>query len=86
MVVIPLEAGDQLPTGWRCAAVGAGVMVEGNPPEPEALRAAVKTVLEQPDYRARAQQFEREIKALPSLAEAVKRLEILARNREPQNA
>jgi UDP:flavonoid glycosyltransferase YjiC (YdhE family) len=61
-----------------------GVLVEENPPEPEAIRAAVKTVLGQPDYRARAQQLQREIKELPGLAEAVKRLETLSRNREPQ--
>ncbi|MBF8285752.1 MAG: hypothetical protein HW378_4667 [Anaerolineales bacterium] len=84
MVITPLGAGDQLPTGWRCAAVGVGVLVEENPPEPEAIRAAVKTVLGQPDYRARAQQLQREIKELPGLAEAVKRLETLSRNREPQ--
>jgi UDP:flavonoid glycosyltransferase YjiC (YdhE family) len=84
MVIIPQGAGDQLPTGWRCATVGVGVLVEGNPLEPEAIGAVVKTVLGQPDYRARAQQLQREIKELASLAEAVKRLETLARNREPQ--
>ena len=84
MVIIPQGAGDNLPTGWRCAAVGAGVLVEGNPPQPEAVRAAVKTILEQPGYRATAQRFQREIKELPSLAEAVQRLEILAETRAPQ--
>jgi UDP:flavonoid glycosyltransferase YjiC (YdhE family) len=84
MVVIPQQAGDQFPTAQRCVHVGLGVLVEGYPPAPEAVRTAVKTVLEQPEYRSRAQQFQREIKALPPLAEAVKRLEILARTREPQ--
>ncbi len=84
MVIIPQGAGDQLPTGWRCAAVGAGVLVEENPPQPEAIRAAVKAVLEQQAYRARARALQREIKALPGLAEAVKRLEVLAETREPQ--
>ena len=84
MVIIPQGAGDNLPTGWRCAAIGAGVLVEGNPPQPEAIRAAVKAVLEQPDYGARSQEFQREIKELPSLAEAVRRLEILAEDRSPQ--
>jgi UDP:flavonoid glycosyltransferase YjiC (YdhE family) len=84
MVIIPQGAGDNLPTGWRCAAVGAGMLVEGTPPQPEAIRAAVKTILELPDYRARSQEFQREIKELPSLAEAVRRLEILAEDRSPQ--
>ena len=40
--------------------------------------------IEQPNYRARSQEFQREIKELPSLAEAVRRLEILAEDRSPQ--
>jgi UDP:flavonoid glycosyltransferase YjiC (YdhE family) len=84
MVITPLGAGDQFPTALRCAQLYVGVLVEGYPPEPEAIRTAVRTILEQPIYRARAQQLQREIKELPGLSEAVKRLEILARNREPQ--
>jgi UDP:flavonoid glycosyltransferase YjiC (YdhE family) len=77
MVVTPGGAGDNWLTGQRCAAVGAGVLVEGKAPRPEALRAAVKAVLEQPRYRARAGELQREMRALPSLGEAVRRLEIL---------
>jgi UDP:flavonoid glycosyltransferase YjiC (YdhE family) len=44
----------------------------------------VKSVLEEPGYRARARGLEREIKALPGLAQAVKRLETLAETRAPQ--
>jgi MGT family glycosyltransferase len=84
MVLIPMEAGDQYPTAVRCAEVGAGVLVEGNPPEPEATRAATKAVLAQSTYRARARQLQLEIKELPPLSEAVQRLEVLARDREPQ--
>jgi MGT family glycosyltransferase len=84
MILIPQQAGDNFPTADRCAEVGVGVLVEGIPPTPEAIRSAVKAVFEQPEYRLRAQQFQQEIKALPPLAEAVKRLEILARTREPQ--
>ena len=84
MVIIPQGAGDNLPTDWWCAVVGAGVLVEGNPPQPEAIRPAVKAMLKLPDYRARAQEFQREIRELPSLAEAVRRLEILAEDRSPQ--
>ena len=84
MVLIPMGAGDQYPTAVRCAEVGAGLLVEGNPPEPEAIRAATKAVLGQSSYRARARQLQREIKELPPLSEAVRRLEVLARDREPQ--
>ena len=84
MAIIPQEAGDNPPTGWRCAALGVGALVEGSPPQPEAIRAAVKTVLGQPDYRARAQQLQSKVKALPDLAEAVKRLEVLAETHQPQ--
>jgi UDP:flavonoid glycosyltransferase YjiC (YdhE family) len=51
---------------------------------PEAIRAAVKTVLEQPSYRERVQALLCEIKALPDLSAAVQRLETLARTKEPQ--
>jgi UDP:flavonoid glycosyltransferase YjiC (YdhE family) len=84
MVVIPMEAGDQWPTAQRCAGLGVGMLLEGSPPEPEAIRAAVKRALEEPGYRARARQLQREIKALPGLPEAVRRLEILATTRAPQ--
>jgi MGT family glycosyltransferase len=84
MVLMPMGAGDQYPTALRCAAVGAGVLVEGNPPEPESIRAATQAVLGRSTYRARARQLQREIKGLPPLSEAVRRLEVLARDREPQ--
>lgn len=84
MVIIPQGGGDQLITAHRCVEVGLGVMIEGTSPTAEAIRSAVKTVLEQPDYRLRAQQFQHQIKALSPLSEAVKRLEILAQSRAPQ--
>jgi UDP:flavonoid glycosyltransferase YjiC (YdhE family) len=84
MVVTPLGAGDQYPTGLLCEKLGVGVMIKEQPPEPEVIRAAVKAVIEQPAYRARAQQLQHDLKALPDLAEAVKRLEKLARSHEPQ--
>ena len=84
MVITPLGAGDQYPTGLLCEKLGAGVMVKEQPPEPEAIRAAVRAVLEQPAYRARVQELQRDLKALPDLAEAVSRLEDLARSHAPQ--
>lgn len=84
VVVMPQAAGDQLPTAQQCAAVGVGIQVNGQPPETAAIRAAVKAVLDQPMYRRRARQIQDEMMALPDLGEAVRRLEILARTREPQ--
>ncbi len=86
MVVIPQGAGDNLPTEWRCSAVGLGILVEERPPKPETIRAAVNTILERHEYRIRAKEYQRELKNLPSLSEAVKRLESLVRTREPQLA
>jgi hypothetical protein len=43
------------------------VLLEDNPPRPEAIRAAVRAVLEQPGYRESALGFQREIRALPGL-------------------
>jgi UDP:flavonoid glycosyltransferase YjiC (YdhE family) len=84
LVVIPQEAGDQFPTAQRCAEAGVGVMVAESPPAPEVVRAAVKAILTQPNYRARALQFQGEFQALPPLREAVRRLETLVKTGEPQ--
>jgi MGT family glycosyltransferase len=81
MVIIPAGAGDQWPTARRSAEIGVGVMLDRNPPTPGEILAAVKSVLEQPAYRQRAAQLQQEIKGLPPLAEAVKRLEQLAETR-----
>jgi UDP:flavonoid glycosyltransferase YjiC (YdhE family) len=84
MAIVPMGAGDQLPNAQICAGLGAAVLVEQQPPEPEAIREAVRTILEQPGYRAQAQKLQREIQELPDLSEAVRRLEALARTHEPQ--
>lgn len=84
MVLTPLGGGDQLPNAQRCAELGVGILVEGTPPEPEAIRAAVRSVLEQPAYRTRARQLQQELKALPGLSEAVRGLQVLAQTRDPQ--
>ncbi|MBN2469552.1 MAG: glycosyltransferase family 1 protein [Anaerolineae bacterium] len=83
VVILPLGAGDQQPTGQQCAEQGLGVLVEGTPPAPADILAAVQAVLTNPAYCARAQQLQREIQALPDLAEAVPLLETLARTRQP---
>jgi UDP:flavonoid glycosyltransferase YjiC (YdhE family) len=84
MVVLPQGAGDNLPTGWRCAELGAGILIEENPPQPDAIRSAVRAVIEQPSYRVAAERLRAAIMALPVLDQAVRRLEILGRDRAPQ--
>ena len=84
MVIIPMGAADQLPNAQHCAELGVAVLIEGEPPEPDAIREAVRSVLKQPGYRSRARQLEQEIKALPDISEAVRRLENLAGTGEPQ--
>ncbi len=86
VVVVPLGAGDQEPTARRCAELGIGVRLETCPITPQAVRAGVRAVLDQPQYRARAKEMQREIFALPPMSAAVQRLEILARTHEPQPA
>jgi UDP:flavonoid glycosyltransferase YjiC (YdhE family) len=86
MVITPQRGGDQMPNAERCAELGLGIVVEGSPPQPEALRSAVKSVLGDSEYRARARQLQQEMKELPELSEAVRRLEALARTGEPQIA
>jgi len=83
MVIIPLGAGDQQPTAIECSKLGLGILIDGQPPAPEAIRAAVHTVLVEPAYRQRSCEFKQAIEALPPLSEAVKRLESLAENRHP---
>jgi UDP:flavonoid glycosyltransferase YjiC (YdhE family) len=84
MVITPLGAGDQYPTGLLCEKLGVGIMVRKQPPEPDAIRMAMNAVIEQPHYRAQAQQLQHDLKGLPDLGVAVQRLEDLARLREPQ--
>lgn len=78
LVVNPLTAADQPVNGRRCAEVGAGVLVEGQPPDANELRRAVLAVLKKPGYRDRARAFQEEIKALPPLSMAVRLMEQLA--------
>jgi len=84
MVLMPMGAGDQLLNARHCAALGAAIVVEGQPPAPQALRAAVRAVLREPGPRARAQALRQELNALPQLSAAVDLLERLGRSREPQ--
>ncbi len=86
MIITPLGAGDQYPTGLLCEKLGVGIMVKEQPPAPEAIRAALNAVIEQPAYRATARRLQHDLKALPNLSAAVKRLEILADTGLPQSS
>jgi UDP:flavonoid glycosyltransferase YjiC (YdhE family) len=81
-VIMPLEAGDQQPTGFQCAELGLGVLVDGD--QPEVIRTAITSILADATYRSQAQRLQQEMMELPSLLDAVQRLEVLARTHEPQ--
>ncbi len=77
MVVIPVQ-GDQPRNARRCIELGVGRAIGPDERTPEAIRAAVRAVLADPDYKANAVRMQREIQALPGLDHAVALLERLA--------
>lgn len=81
LVLLPVAA-DQPDTARRCAELGAGAVLGPGERTPEAIRAAVRTVLADPRYRQRAQRLRAELRAAPDLADAVRLLEQLARERQ----
>ena len=86
MVLVPLGAGDQIWNARRCQELGAGVVVEGQPPDPEAVRHAIRAILREPGPRFRARALQAEMRSLPGLDAAVELLERLGRTQEPQLA
>ena len=82
LVAIPIDA-DQPINAERCAALGVAEVIEHDRRTPEAIRDAVRTVLGNPSYRARAQQIRSEIAQLPGPEHAVALLERLATERQP---
>lgn len=78
LVTIPLFAIDQRLNAERLSAVGAGVAVDG-PQDLGRLPQAVRRVLDESAFRDRATELAREIAALPAPAEAISRLEAIAR-------
>lgn len=75
-VVLPMGA-DQPPNAARVEVLGAGVVLDPLRATPAAIGAAVRTVLEQPSYRAAAERIRSETLALPDAAHAVGLLERL---------
>jgi UDP:flavonoid glycosyltransferase YjiC (YdhE family) len=75
-VVLPMGA-DQPLNAARCEALGAGIVLDALRASSGEIGAAVAAVLEQPSYRAAAEQVRRETLALPDAAHAVTLLERL---------
>lgn len=80
MVVVPLFA-DQPHNARRVHDAGVGLALEDGPAGIGAVATAVARVLDEPSYRRAAQRTAAEIRALPSIAEAVPLLAELARPR-----
>jgi len=77
MVLLPIAA-DQPDNARRCAELGVAEVVGPDVRTPEAIRAATRTVLREPDYRQNTTRLRDEIQALPGLEHASRLLEQLA--------
>lgn len=82
MVVIPISA-DQPDNAACCAALGVGVVIEPGARNAEAIRAAVRAVMDNPSYRQKAEHVRDEMAALPGPEYAVELLEQLAVEKRP---
>jgi len=82
MVVIPISA-DQPYNAACCTALGVGVVIEPDSVSPEAIRAAVREVMDTPSYRQKAEHVRDEMAALPGPEHGVTLLERLAVEKQP---
>jgi MGT family glycosyltransferase len=73
LVVLPIMS-DEPYSAERCAALGVGRSVGPQERSPESIREAVRSVLEEPAYRARAGELRDEMHALPGPDRAVELL------------
>ncbi len=85
LVCIPLGA-DQPLNAARCAALGAGRVLDPVTATPASVREAVAAVLTEPGYRRAAERLRDEIAALPGPGRALALLEQLATERRPLRA
>jgi MGT family glycosyltransferase len=67
-VVLP-QGADNFANGWLLARCGAGVTIGPDDVTPEAVRDAVRLVLEEPSYRDAGRRLAVELAALPEPAE-----------------
>lgn len=82
LVVIPIAA-DMHDNARRCDALGLARVIDPHRRTPGAIRAAVREVLQTPDFRQNAARMQAEMLALPGPAQAVPLLERLAADRQP---
>jgi UDP:flavonoid glycosyltransferase YjiC (YdhE family) len=80
MVVIPIAV-DQPYSAERCVALGLAEVIGPRERTPERVRGAVRAALASPSYKRHAEQFQREMMALPGPERAVELLQSLARER-----
>jgi MGT family glycosyltransferase len=78
LVLAPISA-DQPVHARRCAELGVGRVIDAHGLEPAEIRAATRSVLDDPSYRAAAQEVQREIAALPDIKAAADIVEGAAR-------
>jgi len=76
-LVILADGADRPVNARRAAALGAAIALGPDERTPEAIRAAVQTVLDDPRYRQRARDVQAEIGALPGPERGVELLEQL---------
>ncbi|MGI8413761.1 MAG: glycosyltransferase [Solirubrobacteraceae bacterium] len=82
LLVVP-QGANQFHNGEACVAAGAALSLLPGEVTPEAIRAAVRTLIDASSYRERAQLLAREIEAMPGPDPAVRLVEQLARERRP---
>ena len=82
MVTLAIDA-DQPVNAQRCAALGVAEVIEYGRRTPESIRDAVRTVLDTPSYRMKAEWIRDEMATLPGLDHVVGLLERLAAERAP---
>ncbi len=85
LLVLPRGA-NQFHHADACAAAGVGRSLLPGEVTPEAIRAAVRALMDDPAYRERAQHVAREIEAMPGPEHGARLVERLARERRPLTA
>jgi UDP:flavonoid glycosyltransferase YjiC (YdhE family) len=76
-LVILADGADRSVNARRAEALGAAIALDEQRRTPEAIRAAVRTVLQDPSYRECARRVQAEIAALPGPVRGVELLEQL---------
>lgn len=82
LLILP-QAANQFHNAEACVAAGVARELPPGDVAPDAVRAAVRALLEEPDHGDRARQVAREIDQMPGPEEGVRLLERLAAQRSP---